>query len=109
MIAWHADNQRTAMREEAADVPALAALIGCDPAALQATLDEIRPGHTDRLGRRFSRALVAPYFAVKVTGALFHTQGGLEVDARCRVINHPTKSATSSPFGHRTSPTCRVP
>jgi fumarate reductase flavoprotein subunit len=54
---------------------------------LQATLDEIRPGHTDRLGRRFSRALVAPYFAVKVTGALFHTQGGLEVDARCRVIN----------------------
>lgn len=71
----------------AADVPALAALIGCDPAALQATLDEIRPGHTDRLGRRFSRALVAPYFAVKVTGALFHTQGGLEVDARCRVIN----------------------
>ncbi len=71
----------------AADVPALAALIGCDPAVLQATLDEIRPGHTDQLGRRFSRALAPPYFAVKVTGALFHTQGGLEVDARCRVID----------------------
>ena len=27
----------------------------------------------------------APYHAVKVTGALFHTQGGLDIDARCRV------------------------
>lgn len=28
----------------------------------------------------------APYYAVKVTGALFHTQGGLDIDAHCRVL-----------------------
>jgi fumarate reductase flavoprotein subunit len=26
-------------------------------------------------------------FAVKVTGALFHTQGGLDIDADCRVLH----------------------
>ena len=71
---------------QAADLPALAALIGCDPAALQATLDEVAPGRTDRFGRSFKRSLQAPYYAVKVTGALFHTQGGLEVDAQCRAL-----------------------
>ncbi|MDB5894459.1 MAG: 3-ketosteroid dehydrogenase, partial [Rhodoferax sp.] len=30
--------------------------------------------------------LTAPFYAVKVTGALFHTQGGLDVDAGCRVL-----------------------
>ena len=30
--------------------------------------------------------LAAPYYAVKVTGALFHTQGGLAVDAQGRVL-----------------------
>ena len=29
----------------------------------------------------------APYCAVKVTGALFHTQGGLDIDAQCRVLD----------------------
>jgi succinate dehydrogenase/fumarate reductase flavoprotein subunit len=28
-----------------------------------------------------------PYYAVKVTGALFHTQGGLEIDASARVLD----------------------
>jgi fumarate reductase flavoprotein subunit len=27
-----------------------------------------------------------PYFAIKVTGALFHTQGGLDIDAQARVL-----------------------
>jgi fumarate reductase flavoprotein subunit len=31
-------------------------------------------------------ALAAPYYAVKVTGALFHTQGGLEIDPHTRVL-----------------------
>jgi fumarate reductase flavoprotein subunit len=30
--------------------------------------------------------LQAPYYAVKVTGALFHTQGGLVVNAEARVL-----------------------
>ena len=70
----------------ATDAAALAALIGCDVSVLKATLAEIRPGHTDAFGRRFTRALQAPYYAVKVTGALFHTQGGLDIDTHCRVL-----------------------
>ena len=70
----------------AKDVAGLAAIVGCHEAALQATLNEVRAGHTDSMGRTFSRSLQAPYHAIKVTGALFHTQGGLEVDAHCRVM-----------------------
>jgi flavocytochrome c len=41
----------------------------------------------DRHGRRFwpDQHLVPPFHAVRVTGALFHTQGGLAIDASCRV------------------------
>jgi len=44
-------------------------------------------GLADRFGRSFSAAhnFVGPWHAVKVTGALFHTQGGLAVDASARV------------------------
>jgi fumarate reductase flavoprotein subunit len=44
-------------------------------------------GAMDRYGRRFSaeQALRPPFFAVKVTGALFHSQGGLAIDATGRV------------------------
>jgi fumarate reductase flavoprotein subunit len=43
---------------------------------------------TDPFGRNWSgvRQLEAPFYAVKVTGALFHTQGGLVVDSQARVI-----------------------
>lgn len=37
--------------------------------------------------RVFKRPLQAPFYAIKVTGALFHTQGGLDIDAQCRVLN----------------------
>jgi len=41
----------------------------------------------DRYGREFSaeQSCRSPYHAVKVTGALFHTQGGLAVDVNGRV------------------------
>jgi fumarate reductase flavoprotein subunit len=44
-------------------------------------------GGVDRYGRRFSanQELQPPFFAVKVTGALFHSQGGLVVDTTGRV------------------------
>ena len=47
-----------------------------------------RAGRADRLGRDFSglAPLEPPYFAVRVTGALFHTQGGLRVDSDARVL-----------------------
>jgi fumarate reductase flavoprotein subunit len=41
----------------------------------------------DRYGRNFAagQACTPPFHAVKVTGALFHTQGGLAIDAKGRV------------------------
>jgi fumarate reductase flavoprotein subunit len=43
---------------------------------------------TDIFGRDFKTnpQLKSPYFAVKVTGSLFHTQGGLLVDANAQVL-----------------------
>jgi len=41
----------------------------------------------DPLGRKeFEAPLKSPYFGVKVTGALFHTQGGLKVNHQAQVI-----------------------
>lgn len=44
-------------------------------------------GTVDRFGRSFTglEPLQPPYYAVRVTGALFHTQGGLRVDEQARV------------------------
>ena len=41
----------------------------------------------DRFGRRFiaGQSCVPPFHAIKVTGALFHTQGGLAIDGSGRV------------------------
>ena len=79
----------------AADVAALAQRIGCDQAALTASLDAVsRSAQThmpDALGRQFKRALAGPFYAIKVTGALFHTQGGLDIDAQCRVLSQPRR------------------
>lgn len=68
------------------DTEALARLIGCDANVLLATLDALAAGQTDNHGRQDMRCLTPPYFTVKVTGALFHTQGGLDIDADCRVL-----------------------
>ncbi len=46
------------------------------------------PAGPDAFGRDWSGVtpLAAPYHAVRVTGALFHTQGGLVVDGSARVL-----------------------
>lgn len=73
-------------------VEALAAATGLPAEVLAATLGEAADcaagTATDPFGRDFTAkpALTPPYCAVKVTGALFHTQGGLVVDARARVL-----------------------
>ncbi len=72
--------------QQAADVPALAALIGCDAHTLHTTLDAVQPGVDPQTGRSFTRRLQAPFHAVRVTGALFHTQGGLDIGADTRVL-----------------------
>lgn len=74
------------------DVAALADATGLPADALAATLDEVAAlaagDGIDRFGRDFTTApaLRPPYHAVKVTGALFHTQGGLKIDGRTRVL-----------------------
>ncbi|HET8744348.1 MAG TPA: FAD-dependent oxidoreductase [Ramlibacter sp.] len=53
----------------ATDREALARIVGCAPSELTPEVDRLGP----------------PFHAVRVTGALFHTQGGLDIDAQCRV------------------------
>jgi fumarate reductase flavoprotein subunit len=62
-------------------------------AALQASLAEVAGHVAGRsacpFGRDFNTAPALdcpPYFAVRVTGALFHTQGGLSIDESGRVL-----------------------
>jgi fumarate reductase flavoprotein subunit len=59
--------------------------------AIRTTIETVanlkRNGSTDRFGRNWSNVpeLEPPFHAVRVTGALFHTQGGLAVDEEARV------------------------
>jgi len=80
------DAERAGALRSAADAAGLARVIGCDAGVLRATLQSISPHRADPFGRRFTRTLSEPLHAVKVTGALFHTQGGLDIDAQCRVL-----------------------
>jgi fumarate reductase flavoprotein subunit len=73
-------------------VAELARFIGCDAVALERTLREsaeiargarLCPWSRDFRGHP---PLTAPFYAAKVMGALFHTQGGLEVDRHARVL-----------------------
>jgi len=73
---------------------ALARRAGLPAAALAATLAEVerltRSGAPCPFGRRFAPRppLAPPFHAARVTGALFHTQGGLAVDPDGRVLRH---------------------
>lgn len=76
----------------AESLDSLAALMSVPAGALReeiAEADRSRGmGTSDRFGRVFagSPALHPPFCAVRVTGALFHTQGGLVVDEGARVM-----------------------
>ena len=71
-----------------ADTPGeLALALGLPADALGRTIADIPWGGTDGFGRSFgARRLAPPYCGVRVTGALFHTQGGLCVDQTARVL-----------------------
>lgn len=68
-------------------VEQLALVMGCPVDTLKQTLATLGGAEPDVWGRLTQRTLASPYFAIKVTGALFHTQGGLNVDAQCRALN----------------------
>ena len=68
-------------------VAELAEICGLPIAEMTETLSSIPEDGTDAFGRSFSGpGLRAPFFAVKVTGALFHTQGGLSVNSDAQVM-----------------------
>lgn len=68
-------------------IEGLARKLALPAAALRETLTTIPQGGTDRFGRHFNTApLAPPYCGVRVTGALFHTQGGLRTDGKGRVL-----------------------
>jgi fumarate reductase flavoprotein subunit len=67
-------------------IDALARTIAVPADALRDEIEQC--SGEDRFGRRFDpdKKLQAPFRAIKVTGALFHTQGGLAVDGEARVL-----------------------
>lgn len=76
---------------KSADLSGLAKKIKIPADVISHTLDEVAGyvrGQDDPFGRDFTKkpALEPPYYAVKVTGALFHTQGGITVDENARAI-----------------------
>ncbi len=93
------DAERAGAVKECADAQALARLIGCGTISCDAIKSEAEysygtravglnyhPGGQNGQQRVFKRLLEPPFYAVKVTGALFHTQGGLDINAQCRVL-----------------------
>ena len=82
--------------KSAANAESLSAIVGCPAIALDKTMAEVnqlaeanaleKSDAKDPWGRSFKRPLEAPFHAIKVTGALFHTQGGLNINAQCQVL-----------------------
>lgn len=76
----------------APDAIALAHRLGLPPNTLHATIDgavqAARAGVPDETGRVWhdDRPPTPPFRALRVTGALYHTQGGLQVDGAARVL-----------------------
>lgn len=74
------------------DAAGLASIVGVSAEVMGETLRTARGSATgsapDAFGRMaWEQELSPPYGAVKVTGALFHTQGGLCVDEHARILS----------------------
>ena len=76
--------------KDAQTIPELADVLGIDQQGLQTTFDQYqsaaRGESEDSFDRPDCSILEAPFYGAKVTGALFHTQGGLKVDKNARVL-----------------------
>src|SRR3546814_20833715 len=94
MLAFedYQDALRAGAVVEAADLAELAAATKLPLAALEQTVASVRRcvegEESDPFGRDFTGhpPLEPPYRAARVTGALFHTQGGLCIDLAARVL-----------------------
>jgi len=67
---------------------ALAAALGLPAEPLARSLADTHKDGVDSFGRDLGATppLSPPYYGIKVTGALFHTQGGLRIDPQARVL-----------------------
>ncbi|NOB87731.1 FAD-dependent oxidoreductase [Roseobacter sp. HKCCD7634] len=87
------DAEAVVALRSAGTIADLAKICDLPKAALEQTLDAIPEDGKDQFGRLFTGpGLKPPYMAVRVTGALFHTQGGLNItsDARVKLKNGKT-------------------
>jgi fumarate reductase flavoprotein subunit len=68
----------------------LAGKLAVDAAGLKQTIDECNEfsarGEKDAFGRVLPQPFEAPYYGIKVTVALYHTQGGLKVNSDAQVL-----------------------
>ena len=77
---------------EAATAVEIAGYIGCEEGPVQDTLDRFRQAARGRVDDEFGRTdfgngpLEAPYCVVRSIPALFHTQGGVDVNAEAQVL-----------------------
>lgn len=84
--------------KETHGVQELAQIIGCETPQLEGTLTELtgaaKASGNCSFGRQFkpTDAPSFPMYAAKVTGALFHTQGGLMVDGHGQVMDAEGKT-----------------
>ncbi len=107
-VAMQFSHQREALEagaiRKAGTFDRLAEIVGAPRDALAGTLAEVNDvlagRRADPFGRDFGgkAPLEPPYYAVKVTGALFHTQGGLVVDPEARVLRKGTARALPNLF-----------
>ncbi len=79
--------------KEATTIAELALNLGLDPAGLATTLENynraISEGRAADFERQFEPgqlSLQPPFYGTKVTGALFHTQGGLKITPQAQVL-----------------------
>lgn len=83
---------------QGATVDELATACGLDAARLDATLMACREFADGAglcpFGRDFASkpALAPPFYAIRITGALFHTQGGLAIDPAAKVLREDGSS-----------------
>jgi len=78
---------------KANSVDALAGITGISVSALKKTLEHVislaEHNQIDEFGRQFKKEtkLIAPFYAVKVAAAVFHTQGGLTINQKAQVLD----------------------
>jgi fumarate reductase flavoprotein subunit len=73
---------------KAETVDGLADILGIDAGGLKQTIQEYNnaAGGKDAFGRILPEPLRAPFYGIKVTVALYHTQGGLKVNSDAQVM-----------------------